>query len=100
MGGPGEVTADGDTQVVLAGNCRLFPVFAHGGSSWMSGLFFACHVAGLNADDVAFHLPGVFPPFSKSVKVFSVEVRPGQVGLLLQLLSQAATNVILRVSQD
>ena len=70
----------------------------------MSGLFFACHV-GHNADDaafawVAFHLPDVFPPFSKRVKIFSVEVRPGQVGLLLQLLSQAATNVILRVSQD
>ena len=56
----------------------LFQVFAHRGRSWMSGLFFACHV-GHNADDaafawVAFHLPGVFPPFSKSVKVFSVEV--------------------------
>ena len=67
MGGPGEVTADGDTQVVLAGNCRLFPVFAHGGSSWMfAPFFFNVTLVRHDADDAAFawvefHLPGVFP---------------------------------------
>ena len=68
MGRPGEVTADGDAQV-LAGTCcfQCLPVEEVAGCQDFSLL------VGHDADDVAFawvrfHLPHVFPFFAK-VKV-------------------------------
>ena len=69
MGRPGQVTADGDTQV-LAGACcfQCLPIEEVAGCQGFSLL------VGHDADDVAFarvkfHLPHVFPFFER-IKVF------------------------------
>lgn len=54
MGGPGE----GSLLMVMA-RYWLFPVFAHGGGSWMFALLFACDTGDAAFAWIEFHLPGV-----------------------------------------